>query len=87
MDSFTNIIRRWPSLQDLADDLGVPYVTAQLMKHRDSIAAEHWEAVVAAAKLRGIDGVTLELLARIKAEKAGRRPLVPRHVPRSASAA
>lgn len=75
MDTFSDIIMRWPSLREFADDLGVPYVTAQVMKHRDSIAAEHWSAVVAGARARKIKGVSFELLARLKAEKAGRRPL------------
>lgn len=78
MDTFSDIIMRWPSLREFAEDLGVPYVTAQVMKHRDSIAAEHWAAVVDGAKSRKIAGVTLELLARIKAERAGKRPLASR---------
>ena len=78
MNTFASIIERWPSLHDFAADIGVAYVTAQVMKHRDSIAAEHWAAVVDGAKNRKIDGVTLELLARIKAEKAGKRPLASR---------
>jgi hypothetical protein len=67
MDTFSDIIDRWPSLQDFADDLDVQYVTAQLMRHRNSIAPRHWKAAVRGAEKRQIDGVTLEVLAEIAA--------------------
>ena len=59
-------------LLEFADDLGVKYVTAQLMRHRDSIASKHWKPVVAAARKRKIDGVTLDLLASITPRKSKR---------------
>lgn len=64
--SFRNIIELWPSIGDFADDIGVKYVTAQVMKHRDSIDADHWVAVVEAAKRRGYSGITYETLARLR---------------------
>lgn len=67
MSTFRNIIDKWPSLSAFAADLGVKYVTAQLMRHRDSIAPRHWNNVVLAAKKRAIPGVTLEALAAIEA--------------------
>lgn len=73
MDTFTSIIDRWPSLQDYADDIGVQYVTAQLMRHRNSIASKHWKAVVGGAEKRQIEGVTLEALAEIAALSVGDR--------------
>lgn len=69
MDSFRSIIDKWPSLPAFAADLDVIYVTAQAMKRRDSVSAEHWPALVAAAERRGIKGVTLEALASIKAAR------------------
>lgn len=75
-DSFVSIINLWPTLQDFADDIGVPYVNANLMRQRDSIAADHWAAMVDAARRRGIKGVSTDRLARLKAEKAAaKRPL------------
>lgn len=73
MDTFSSIIDRWPSLQDYADDIGVQYVTAQLMRHRNSIASNHWKAVVGGAEKRRIEGVTLEALAEIAAHATTKR--------------
>lgn len=69
--SFRDVIELWPSIGEFAEDIGVKYVTGQLMKHRDSIDADHWVAVVEAAKRRGFKGVTYEALARIR---AGEKP-------------
>ena len=69
MDTFRQIIGRWPSIAEFADDIGVAYVTAQMMNWRDSINSDHWDRVVAAAQRRGFDGVTLELLQKIKKGK------------------
>jgi len=73
MDTFADIIDRWPSLQDFADDIGVKYVTAQLMRHRNSIAPNHWKALVSGAEMRRIEGVTLEALAEIAAHDGPKR--------------
>lgn len=73
MTSFRSIIDLWPSLQAFADDLGVKYVTAQLMRHRDSIASAHWRKAVRSAERRKIHGVSLEILASIKAGRAATR--------------
>jgi hypothetical protein len=76
MKSFAEAINRWPSLRVFAEDIGVDYVTAQVMRHRDSISDKHWLRVVSAAEARGIDGVTLEFLAALKAaRRAKSRPL------------
>jgi hypothetical protein len=80
--TFRSIIDLWPSLQAFADDLGVKYVTAQLMRHRDSIASKHWRQTVISASHRNIPGVTLELLATIEPGAAVRRRKAarsPRH--------
>ena len=70
--TFRSVIDSWPSIQEFADDLGVKYVTAQLMRHRDSIAAKHWKPVVVAARKRRLSGITLDLLASITPRKANR---------------
>lgn len=77
MQSFTDVINLWPSLTSFARDIRVEYVTAQIMRYRDSIAPRHWPKVVSAAEKRGFDGVTLELLTSFKA-KGGKPPTNPK---------
>ena len=83
LTSFRAIIDKWPSLQAFADDLGVKYVTAQLMRHRDSVASKHWHKAVTSARKRKIDGVTLEVLAATQAARQERRVRPKTRVPRS----
>ncbi len=68
MKSHREIIDLWPtpSIRSFADDLGLKYSTAQVMRYRNSIASDHWTAVVEAAKRRGFKDVTMELLAHLK---------------------
>jgi hypothetical protein len=73
MTTYTEIIDRWPSLTTYAADIGVRYGTAQVMRYRGSIPAKYWKRVVSAAAKRGIEGVTLDLLASIEAEPRPRR--------------
>lgn len=72
MASFSDIIDRWPSLQDFASDIGVKYGTAQVMRYRNSISPRRWNAVVSAAHQRGMADVTLSSLAQL-AEARGPR--------------
>lgn len=67
--SFSAIIELWPTLGALADDLGVGYESAKAYKRRDSIPPEHWETLVAAARRRQIEGVSLESLAALAAKR------------------
>lgn len=69
METFTQVIDRWPSLQDFASDARVKYGTAQVMRFRNSIDASHWLEIVSAAQRRGYADVTYEALARIAAAK------------------
>lgn len=73
MKTHADVIDLWPkpSIRTFADDIGVPYVNAQLMRYRKSIAVDHWETVVDAAARRGFDGVTMEVLARLKRKDVG----------------
>lgn len=66
MISHSDIIARWGSIKEFAEDIGVLYVTAQVMKHRNSIHPRHWDAVITAAAARGIPGITYELLSRTR---------------------
>lgn len=64
MSDHATIIASWPRpfLRTFSEDVGVPYGTAQIWRHRNSIPADCWDDVVEAAVRRGIKGVTLELL-------------------------
>ncbi|AXV15089.1 hypothetical protein CYG48_04870 [Neorhizobium sp. SOG26] len=63
------IINKWPSLSDFADDLGIQYGTAKAMRRRGSIPPEHWLKVTYQAVCRGIPGITLEVLAAAVAKQ------------------
>jgi hypothetical protein len=69
MNSFIDVIDRWPSLQALAHDLDVGYSTAQAMRYRNSISSVYWQNLVEAAARRKIKGISLELLAKLRAER------------------
>lgn len=73
METFADVIDRWPDLPDFARDIGVAYVTAQQMRARRSIHSRHWLAVVEAATRRGYRDITYEALARIAAHGGGAR--------------
>jgi len=70
-DPVATLIAKWPkpSLANFARDLGVRVEHAGSMKHRKSIPSTHWLAVVRAAEGRGIEGVTLEMLAEMAAAR------------------
>lgn len=68
MHNFRDVIDAWTSLADFAADLGVPYVTASLMRQRGSIHARHWKGLIEASKKRRIRGISLELLASFAAK-------------------
>jgi hypothetical protein len=63
MDTTTDIIGLWPNAASLADELGVSVITVRSWKQRNSIPPGYWLTLVASAKARGIDGVTLTVLA------------------------
>lgn len=50
-----NIFSIWPTLSDLAKDLGKPYPTVASWRQRGSIPAKYDLALVRAAKERGHD--------------------------------
>jgi hypothetical protein len=84
MHSFRDVIDAWPTPADFAADLGVPYVTANLMRQRNSIHARHWKGVVESARTRKIKGISLDLLASFAAKDTRRsirtRPEHPERV-------
>lgn len=69
MESFSAIIAAFGGAAPFRDAMGLVDVTARQMKLRDSIPAGYWPRVVEEAKQRGIEGVTLEALAKIAQTK------------------
>jgi hypothetical protein len=75
MTTVNDVMAKWPTDSDFARDIGLKHPShAQTMKVRGSIPAAYWSKIVAAAKARGIKGVTLEVLARIAADRASEQP-------------
>ncbi len=72
IQSFPELLKLWPTISALAEDLGVKYLTARGWQQRGAVPAEYWLGLVASAEKRDIEGVTLELLAKLSAEQAGR---------------
>jgi hypothetical protein len=67
MRSHKQIIELWPNRADFARDVDVSYQTARQWHARDGIPVRYWPAVIEAARERGLDGVTLEVLVASKA--------------------
>ena len=62
-----HIFSIWPTLSDLASDLGKPYPTVSAWKQRGSIPARYDLDLVQAAAKRG-HTITFEQLARARAD-------------------
>lgn len=73
MESFSDVIRALGDPPGFARAVGVAESHARTMKARDSIPPEYWQALVAAAHERGVEGVTLDLLAGFAARR--RKPV------------
>jgi len=71
MNTFREVIDLWPSRAAFADAIGAERVTARSWWQRDRIPSAWWSRVVDAAPEE--DGVTLELLASLAAEKSARK--------------
>jgi hypothetical protein len=69
MHDFRAVISLWKPVENLADDIGQKGGTVRQWRLRNFIPPEHWSDVVAAARLRGFAGVTLELLAAFAARR------------------
>ena len=69
MDTFADIIALWGKATQLARDIGETGLNVRAWRNRNSIPPEKWVDVVAAAKRRGFKGVTVELMARLRAQQ------------------
>lgn len=62
MQSFSDVIRLWPSRGDLAADCCVPYGHVQQWERRDSIPPQYWPRLIEAAKARRFRGINADKL-------------------------
>jgi len=63
MQSFAELLLRWPSLAQISAELGVPYDTVIAWKRRNSVPYEYWTALVASAQQNEIRGLSMEVMA------------------------
>jgi hypothetical protein len=66
--TFEEILALWDTPKALSDELGILYVSAQMMKRRRSIGSAHWNAFIRGAAKRGI-GLTLDDFARMRIKR------------------
>lgn len=73
MPTFADIINLWPKPAPvtLGGDLGELPVTVRAWRTRNVLPDRTWKAAVEHARRRGIEGVTLEVLADIAARGGG----------------
>lgn len=70
MDSFSAVIDALGGAASFGEGIGVSDSHARTMKARDSIPPAYWEKTVALAVLRGVQGVSFALLARLSARRS-----------------
>lgn len=73
MESFADVIAKWPSTAEFGNDIGIVDSLTAVWKHRKSIPVEYWRKIVEKAAERGIDGVSLELLASLAEKRSDAR--------------
>lgn len=61
-DSFDAVLAHWETPAQFSAALGIPYVTAQVMRHRRSIGDNHWPKVIRALADKGVTVTTDDLL-------------------------
>lgn len=61
--TFEELLALWESPSALSAELGLPYVSAQMMRRRGSIGVAHWDAFIAAAKRKGIKLTPADMVA------------------------
>lgn len=66
-NTWPDLIDLWPSAADFSRDIGAPPDSGRAMRRRGAVNVRHWAKIVRAAEARGINGITLELLAEIGA--------------------
>ena len=69
LTSHLQIIALWPTADELAAEIGAEPATVRKWRVRRRIPSAFYLPIVAAAKQRGIEGVTAELLLRLETAK------------------
>lgn len=64
-ESFGDVLRLWPSMVVLAEDIEVPYFTVSSWNHRGFIPERYWQLLADAAYERRIRHVTYKRLHAI----------------------
>lgn len=72
--TFRAVIHLWPSIRDLATDVGRRYETVRGWHRRNSIPPSQWDRLIESARFRQIQGVSLARLQRITAASERGRP-------------
>lgn len=72
VQTFREVIALWPSPEEMADEIGVPYRetyawTIHKWRSRDFIPATWWSSIMAAPRAKDA-GVTLDLMAALAAK-------------------
>jgi hypothetical protein len=62
-DTFEAVFALWDTHAAFSADMGIPYVTAQVMRHRKSIGDRHWPKLIQCLKAKGVKLSTDDLLA------------------------
>ena len=65
-----DFIRQFPSLRELANELGLPVPTVTRWRDRNSIPGKYWLRIEHAARARGLDWITVENMAAVADEQA-----------------
>jgi uncharacterized protein YjcR len=77
MESFADVIARWPSIDDLAADLDQKPDTVRKWKQRRNIPADYWLDLIRSARKRRIS-LDERTLVRIAASTASNGSSSPR---------
>lgn len=73
LTTFDDVLALWDKPKALSDELGVPYVNAQAMKARGSIAVDHWPRLLELLTARGYRLTTDDLARMWKLARDKRR--------------
>lgn len=65
MQTVADLLTKWPTNSDFARDVGLDARHISMMKMRNSIHPRHWDAIIKAARKRGITGVSIDTLANV----------------------
>jgi len=65
METFIDVINRWPTVVAFANETGTEVATAYKWRKRNSIPSSVWLTVIEAAKQRDFTDVTVDQLAII----------------------